>query len=350
MTGMSHWCQIMNFRYCALFLLDNLFGKDNIDLVLSAQRKNLQKAQLKILSRNKTPKYTPIARVKGISPIQFRDEYFDKGIPVVLEGAAYDWKCVKEWDVDFFLKNYGDHEVLQVEMEGFTSKEKKIGYKWVNIKSILQEIKEGANSYLRISPLLHQVPILLADINTKWIREFLPPHSFAESYQLWIGGENAVTHLHADQPCNFNIQIYGQKKWSLIAPQFTDVLNPMANRTAIFTTDFNFEEPDYVKYPAMQFVDIHETILKPGDILYNPPFMWHHVKNIVPSISVGFRFSSVSAALKASPFLSLIRICATKPNLLDSAKLCKMDSNMGWAAYNGNLEEVMAKRPVKNIT
>ena len=52
-----------------------------------------------------------IDRVKNISDYDLKKNYINKGIPVVMEGKAKNWECVKKWSPDWLLENYCDDKV-----------------------------------------------------------------------------------------------------------------------------------------------------------------------------------------------------------------------------------------------
>ena len=53
--------------------------------------------------------------------------------------------------------------------------------------------------------------------------------------------------------------------------------------------------------------------LEAGDILYNPPFYWHYVRNPTASIGVGVRFYDVPRILGASTTQGLLTLMASNP-------------------------------------
>jgi len=47
------------------------------------------------------------------------------------------------------------------------------------------------------------------------------------------------------------------------------------------------------KYPLYNYVPKYSAHLKPGDVLYNPPWWWHEVRNLNESISVPIRVVTI---------------------------------------------------------
>ena len=52
-----------------------------------------------------------IPRVRNISENDFQSQYVKRGLPVVLQGKAKDWKCVEGWSMPWLRENYGSDEV-----------------------------------------------------------------------------------------------------------------------------------------------------------------------------------------------------------------------------------------------
>ena len=78
-------------------MLDHLLGKD-----LPATRYNSKRDRVQelFLTKNKNEIFEnnirQVDRVKDISENNLKQNYIKKGIPVVMEGRAKDWKCIKK--------------------------------------------------------------------------------------------------------------------------------------------------------------------------------------------------------------------------------------------------------------
>ena len=55
-------------------------------------------------------KLIPIERRDDLSIKEFYEYYVKNGIPVVFNGAAKDWDCVKKWSLEYFKDIHGDDE------------------------------------------------------------------------------------------------------------------------------------------------------------------------------------------------------------------------------------------------
>ena len=96
-------------------------------------------------------------------------------------------------------------------------------------------------------------------------------------------------------------QISGQKRWTALAPSATKYLCPyFVPGSAVVkpcVQDFEPELRDawFKRLPRM------ETILNPGDVIYNPPWGWHDV------ISVGANTTQASVAGRIVNFVTSFR-------------------------------------------
>jgi hypothetical protein len=105
------------------------------------------------------------------------------------------------------------------------------------------------------------------------------------------------------------------------------ILDPPANRSVYKFSYYRPNEPDFERFPMARHMDYYETVLNAGDVLYNPPYYWHHVMNPVSSIGVGFRWGNVRTALRASPLLAILEVFNTNPNLIKGMILAQRDFN-----------------------
>jgi len=99
-------------RYQSWRILDHFLGKDLPATRYMSQRNRALQLFLskkdKIVIENKIQQ---VDRVKYISEKDLKQNYINRGIPVVMEGKAKNWKCVKQWSLDWLSENYSKDEV-----------------------------------------------------------------------------------------------------------------------------------------------------------------------------------------------------------------------------------------------
>lgn len=104
----------------------------------------------------------------------------------------------------------------------------------------------------------------------------------------WMGYNGTTAHTHYDIFHNFNVQIYGRKRFLLIPPSnWTAVyhyprIHPKctgrSSLSGLLTmvridrqSQVDYEAPNLNKFPRFSEVDVYEANLEPGDTLYLPP-------------------------------------------------------------------------------
>ena len=88
---------------------------------------------------------------------------------------------------------------------------------------------------------------------------------------LWLGPMGSLSPLHFDRTDNFLVQVYGQKRWTLIAPRYnTDVYFPcpQLSSTVMHFSPVDIEKPDLSAYPRFANVTPVEFVMGPGEVLH----------------------------------------------------------------------------------
>jgi len=85
----------------------------------------------------------------------------------------------------------------------------------------------------------------------------------------------------------------------------------------------NPEAVDENEYPLFRFAKRYEVILKPGDVLWFPPFYWHYVRNLSSSIGVAYKNVNLKSALERSKMLSVLFFLRTQPHVVNPFPVLK---------------------------
>lgn len=326
-----------------------LFGKLRYKAFLSV-KESLEKKGL--------GKLVPVERVKSITPEEFKNYYVKNGIPVVIEGAAKDWECCKLWSPEFLKENYGNDDVPLVDAFYLDK-----GVQQLKLREIIDEVLQGNNSYLRFYNLLTRHPERYKDFDHNLLKSFMHKFSYVNFTQVFIGGAKSMTGMHNSHADNLFVQVYGEKEWVLYPHYFVPLIDPpsttggtyrIAPKRGKFQQPFNAFKPDFEDYPLYQYIDGYHVILKPGDLFYNPPYMWHTVRNNTDSIGIGFRWCSVYSGFKSSPLYYLLDLMAFRPSYFTAYKWHKQDSNTEflyaakmWKEHKEKMEKEKAKQAKK---
>lgn len=333
--------------------LDHFIGRSRVTRILGKRRRKFYANLLESLKKSGAGKVIPIERRTDLSREEFRKKYLNKGIPVVLEGAAKDWDCVKKWSLEYFKELHGEDEIVLYAQKNDTHL-KHDGYEVVKLADVIDNIRSGGKKYYRHYPLLRRHPEHIRDFDNKWLSERRNKHPWIKSFEVYIGGKDSPTHMHSENLGNLFVQVYGEKKWSLYPPYYNMIMDPNPVRNIYRNPQyksplnlFNPFEPDYDLYPEYQYIDRYETTIKPGDILWNPPYYWHEVVNVTDSIGIGYKWFSLSLNVGISPFYALLDLFAKNPPIWKSLKLLEKDFNLLVIAEKGKLDNYIKEKAEK---
>lgn len=104
----------------------------------------------------------------------------------------------------------------------------------------------------------------------------------------WVSTYGSTTHAHFDQDYNLFIQVVGRKRFILFPPCETPYLaayprlHPLWHKSQV-----DFCNPNLSAFPEFALAKGQVVDLEPGDLLYIPPYYWHHVQTLsTPSLSL----------------------------------------------------------------
>ncbi len=301
-----------------LFALKYILGEEKAHAWLAGLNQRLVNSYKSQLSKNGVGEVLPVDTERGISIEEFRKRYQSQNIPVVLKGAASNWECVRKWDLNFLKETYGQDSVAMLSPKGLSTSQDEEDFENSTLGDFIDHIQNGGQKYLRFHPFLMEHPELLEDLDLEWISSIQTRGVVRPEYQMFVGPAGSYTPVHCAMPCNAFIQVYGTKRWLLFEPSDFPLLGPNLSGLSYYETDVDPKDVDTERYPLFPYLNAREVILEPGDVFWNPPYMWHCVTNDTPTIGIGYRFNNPWLAWKASPTLLALRFAARHPNVFQS--------------------------------
>ena len=327
--------------------LDHFMGRNTAFAMTRGGRKRFyEKAYEKMMAGPKG-RVLEVDRRKEISVTEFRKKYLYPGRPLIFEGAANEWACVKNWSLDFMKEQHGDDQIVLVDQEDVQN-----DYETLTLGELIDGIRDGLSRYYRFYPLLQRHPERLLDFDLKWLRQHRHQRVIFDTFQVFIGPHDSYTPLHNANAGNLFTQVYGEKHWMLYPNHYMPVMDPnpvMSNyRTAPIRKDygpFNPFEPEYEHpYHLFEYIDSYSAYLKPGDVLFNPSYYWHAVKNHGDTIGVGFRWLPLGYTFRKFPLYAFLDMCAMRPPFWKTWKLSQIDPNLTHLAEHGKLKEYLKQQ------
>jgi ribosomal protein L16 Arg81 hydroxylase len=236
------------------------------------------------------PHHGQIERRDRVSAQEFLEQYYSASKPVILTNMMQDWAAMTSWCPAYFKQKYGSVEV-EIQTGRAADPNYEINANRHKQKTTLGEyvdlIVNGGESndyYLAANNGNLERPELKSLLNDVVMPEFLNPQETSQRIFFWFGPAGTVTPLHHDPLNLIMAHVTGRKRWRLISPNYTPLLY---NYIGVFS-NVDLECPDYEKYPLFRQVQVIETILEPGEIIFIPVGWWHQVKALEISLSLSF--------------------------------------------------------------
>jgi hypothetical protein len=331
---------IMRLEYGFYQFFDHFLGRNFFHRLTLPMRRQFYKRLIRRLKKGGEGKMIPLERRTDLSYEEFMRDYVRKGRPVILEGAARDWKGVQEWSLDYFKELHGDDEVIFIDQN--------VMHRGEVIKTTLGEVidsnRAGKGQYYRFYPLLKRHPEHILDFDYKWLRKRRLKQGFGEAFQVFLSGKGGFTPLHNASTQNLFTQMHGEKQWVLYPSHYTCIIDPdparnvyrnSSKRNGKLFNPFSGETEAHWLYNYMDGYTVH---LKAGDVFYNPPYMWHAVYNPTESIGVGYRYFTPLKAYAHSPLYMFLELFTFRPPIWKSWRNYN-DINIIHLAEQGKLKE-----------
>lgn len=247
----------------------------------------------------------PIDVVEEISKEDFESKYLKARKPVVLRNMARHWPAYEKWTMDYMKEVVGDVEVpLYDSSKADPAAPINASAAKMKFGDYINLIKEKPTD-LRIflfDPIKHAPKLLKDYISPKDLMG-----GFLDKYpNMFFGGKGSVTFMHydIDMAHIFHTHFNGRKKVLLFDYKWKERLYRIPYATYALE-DYDIENPDFEKFPALNGVEGIECFLEHGDTLFMPTGWWHWMKYLDGSFSLSLRAWDKSPRVKAHSLWNL---------------------------------------------
>ena len=248
---------------------------------------------------------SPIDRVDHISKEDFVKNYLEPRRPLVIRKATESWPALQKWTFEYLKEVVGDKTVpLYDSSKADPSKPINAAaceMKFADYIDLIQSQPTDLRIFL-FDPI-KQAPALLDDYRSP--SDLMG--GFLDKYpNMFFGGAGSVTFLHFDIDLAhiFHTHFNGRKHVILFDYKWSERLYCIPFATYALE-DYDIENPDFEKFPALNGIEGQEAFLEHGDTLFMPTGYWHWMKYLDGSFSISLRAWDKSWAIKAKSLYNL---------------------------------------------
>lgn len=230
----------------------------------------------------------------SISPEEFKSEYYEKNMPVVIRDLSHTWPAYTKWNWDYFKNLVGDKRVPlynNIKSDAYTPVNKADDYK--TFGEYIDMISQGPAGWrIFLFNIFDHAPQLIGDFT--W-----PDHlmkGFVKKYpMLFTGGATSITHMHFDIDLShiLHTQFAGKKRVLLFPFEEQHKLyrKPFEVLSLADFSNYYMQDggPDYEKFPALKLAQGVEAVLEHGDTLFMPAGWWHHMEYLESGFAMSLR-------------------------------------------------------------
>lgn len=223
--------------------------------------------------------------------------------PVIVRNWAKDTRAIQSWSPEYVRERLGQYDVV-VYQNATLGKDHELNCDapwtrnavWTQLEKLgdaISEIETGESLKTIVIPPASRVKrafnasaqadymslvreLELEKLGGPWTNKGV---DYSTLVQFWAGyGVESGTHgtgWHADICNNFIVQTAGTKNWTFVHPDDSKFMRPTMKqgKTAISGMDAS------VLRDNMPYLDKKFVTIRPGDMMYNPDWYWHQIKN-----------------------------------------------------------------------
>lgn len=209
--------------------------------------------------------------------------------PLVLRGLAAEWPALARWTEPARIEAMASDEVLVLRSRDgrrFLKCDCK-QERWP-LDDVLTHLfptaagGDAAQIYARAPLSAHA----LADCDMGAIEAMMEVPAKLCNASVWLGSHANVTPFHYDHCHGFLVQVVGEKTFTFVEPSQWRCMYPREPTPELSRVDFeawrsadpHTAELERRRHPKFDRAALRSVTVRPGDVLYTPPYWWHHVE------------------------------------------------------------------------
>jgi hypothetical protein len=237
----------------------------------------------------------PVINTHDVSESIFKEWRFKVNMPLVIKGLVKDSNACKNWSKDWLAENFGLQMVQCIPPASSTEDRTKAKLKEISLKDFFTNDKYE-NYYINNHHSVFNTNDFYKNCSGKKVEEVRGSKCLIDQWFI-SRSKQTGSALHCANGDNLFLNIKGRKEWHFIHPSYSAILSPLMSKYAVYAiSDIENSllenwESIYKSHPILEYVPIYKVVLKEGDVLFNPSWWWHSVRNLEPfTIGCAARF------------------------------------------------------------
>jgi hypothetical protein len=249
-------------------------------------------------------KTSSIDTISGISPEEFKKQYLVPQKPVVIKGLADNYPAGTKWTIDYIKDLCGS---VMVDVFDNSNSNKGSAFTTPDLK---MPFGEYVTTIIENKPTTLRMFLFNMFKCKPELRKDFPCPDFFKGIlgrigYMFFGAKDIKVRIHQDIDMSNVLltQFYGRKKVVLVDPKYSELLYKLPYNTYSLV---DLDNPDYEKYPGLNYIEVQECILEHGDSLYMPSGFWHYITYVDGGFSVSYRKMAHSLKAKKEGLLNIL--------------------------------------------
>lgn len=294
---------ILNRLFWSLwFFIDFLFvlngkPKNEGDIIKKSERQSvwgklfrrIHKRILNEFMSNSTIEFTkpislPEVNHSKLTKKEFTNWRVKINTPIILKGFIKNSEACQNWSLDWLLENFGDARIQCIPPNIYSLLGEEVKLTEMSVREFCTR-DDYRNHYINN----HHSIFNEKDFDDKCCGRDVDKFRGIKHIvcQWFISRSNKTgTPLHCANGDNMFINIKGRKEWHFIHPSYTPLLSASLSKYGVYAVadvekSLNKDwETIIEKHPHFKYIPIYKAVLEEGDVMLNPPWWWHSVRNL----------------------------------------------------------------------
>lgn len=231
-------------------------------------------------------------------------------VPFVVDGYLKHTKAVREWSLDSLKERCGAAPIhsLNDGLRGEADRNpwyRRQTFSRMTLSDIVDAVRRGERAYVSgVGAIFKHHPELREEAGFAEVERF-SGFRMARA-DMFLGSTQNKSYFHCAMAATLFLQIHGRKRWVLAHARHTKWMYPgVGFGRLVMGSPVVSSRPDVTDdFPLFGRIPKFTVHLSPGDLYYNPSWIWHEVSNLGETIGIAVRI--VPRVRTPNPFFDFL--------------------------------------------